>query len=188
VPYFSDGDTRAIVRESYGRVRSDATAVSSAFYSPDEVAGLPRGAVELSLGVGHPVRHAALSPGEVVLDLGCGAGIDTLLAARAVGAAGRAIGLDMTREMVSRARANAEAAELANVQILFGLMESIPLEDASVDVVVANGVLNLSTRKSRVLAESLRVLRPGGRIAITDLVLEGRLPDDVLKSPAALAG
>jgi ubiquinone/menaquinone biosynthesis C-methylase UbiE len=186
--YFSDGDTRSIVREAYGRIRSDGSAVASAFYGPDELAGLPRGAVELSLGVGHPVRHAALSTGEVVLDLGCGAGIDTLLAARAVGAAGRAIGLDMTEEMVARARANAAAADFANVEILSGLMESIPLADASVDVVVSNGVLNLSTRKSRVLAESLRVLRPGGRIAIADLVLEDRLPDDVLKSPAALAG
>jgi ubiquinone/menaquinone biosynthesis C-methylase UbiE len=94
----------------------------------------------------------------------------------------------MTEDMVARARANAAAAGLANVEILFGLMESIPLGDASVDVVVSNGVLNLSTRKSRVLAEAMRVLRPGGRIALADLVLEDRLPDDVLMSPAALAG
>jgi SAM-dependent methyltransferase len=188
VSYFSEGDTRAIVREAYGRVRSDGFGVASALYSPDELACLPRGAVELSLGVGHPVHHAALSPGEVVLDLGCGAGIDTLLGARAVRPGGRAIGLDMTDEMVARARTNAAAADLANVEILPGLMESIPLSDASVDVVVSNGVLNLSTRKSRVLAEAMRVLRPGGRIAIADLVLEDRLPEDVLKSPAALAG
>jgi SAM-dependent methyltransferase len=188
VAYFTDGDARAIIREAYGRVRSEGTDVASAFYGPEELEGLPRAAVELSLGVGHPVRHADLSLGETVLDLGCGAGIDTLLAARAVGPGGRAVGLDMTAEMVARARANAAAAGLANVEILFGLMESIPLGDASVDVVVSNGVLNLSTRKSRVLAEAMRVLRPGGRIALADLVLEDRLPDDVLKSPAALAG
>jgi SAM-dependent methyltransferase len=188
VPYFSDGETRAIVREAYGRVRSDGFGVASAFYSPEELQCLPRAAVELALGVGHPVRHANLSPGEVVLDLGCGAGIDTLLAARAVGPGGRAIGLDLTEEMVDRARTNAAAAELANVEILFGLMESIPLADASVDIIVSNGVLNLSTRKSRVLAEAMRVLRPGGRISVADIVLEDRLPEDVLKSPAALAG
>jgi SAM-dependent methyltransferase len=188
VAYFTDGDARAIIREAYGRVRSDGSDVASAFYSPEEREGLPRAAVELALGVGHPVSHASLSPGEAVLDLGCGAGIDTLLAARAVGPGGRAIGLDMTEEMVARARANAAAAGLGNVEILFGLMESIPLGDASVDVVVSNGVLNLSTRKSRVLAEAMRVLRPGGRVALADIVLEDRLPEDVLKSPAALAG
>ena len=188
MPYFSDRETRAIVREAYGQVRSDGFGVASAFYSPDELERLPRAAVELALGVGHPVRHASLSPGEVVLDLGCGAGIDTLLAARAVGPGGRAIGLDMTEEMVDRARTNAAAAELGNVEILSGLMESIPLADASVDVIVSNGVLNLSTRKSRVLAEAMRVLRPGGRISVADIVLEDQLPEDVLKSPAALAG
>jgi ubiquinone/menaquinone biosynthesis C-methylase UbiE len=94
----------------------------------------------------------------------------------------------MTEEMVDRARTNAAAADLANAEILSGLMESIPLADASVDVVVSNGVLNLSPRKSRVLAEAMRVLRPGGRISVADIVLEDRLPEDVLKSPAALAG
>ena len=186
--YFSDPDARAIIREAYGRVHSDGFGVASAFYSPDELEGLPRGAVELSLGVGHPVRHAGLSPGEVVLDLGCGAGIDTLLAGQAVRPGGRAIGLDMTEEMATRARTNAAAAGLANVEILFGLMEAIPLADASVDVVVSNGVLNLSTRKSRVLAETIRVLQPGGRVALSDLVLTEALPEEVLKSPAALAG
>jgi len=186
--HFTEEQARSIIRKAYAQVGADGAAVAEAFYSPEELSGLPRGAVELALGVGHPVRQADLATGEVVLDLGCGAGIDTLLAARAVGPAGRAIGLDMTEEMVARARANAAAADLVNVEILSGLMEAIPLADASVDVVVSNGVLNLSTRKSRVLAESLRVLRPRGRIAIADLVLEDRLPDDVLKSPAALAG
>jgi arsenite methyltransferase len=185
---FTDDQARAIILEAYGRVRSDGAAVASAFYAPAELEALPCDAVAMSLGVGHPVRHAALRPGEAVLDLGCGAGIDTLLAARAVGRTGRVIGLDMTPEMVDRARRNAASAGLAQVEVRQGLIEEIPLPDQSVDVVVSNGVLNLSTRKSRVLAESLRVLRAGGRISITDLVLEEALPEDVLKSPAALAG
>jgi ubiquinone/menaquinone biosynthesis C-methylase UbiE len=101
---------------------------------------------------------------------------------------GRAIGLDMTPEMIARARRNAEAAGLANVEVREGMIEEIPLPDESVDVVISNGVLNLSTRKSRAVAEAMRVLRPGGRIAIADLVLDEALPEDVLKSPAALAG
>lgn len=186
--YFRDEEARSIIRDTYGQVRSDHDAVATAFYAPEELERLPREAVELALGVGQPVRHASLRPGEVVLDLGCGAGIDTLLAARAVGPGGRAIGLDMTPAMVERARRNASAAELDNVEIRDGLIEEIPLPDASVDVVISNGVLNLSTRKSRVLAEAMRVLRPGGRVSIADLILDEALPEDVLKSPAALAG
>ena len=186
--YFRDDEARALIRETYGQVQSTSAAVAEAFYSPEELAALPRETVELALGVGHPVRHAALRPGEVVLDLGCGAGIDTILAARQVGPSGRVVGLDMTPEMVARARRNAAAAGLDNVEIREGLIEDLALPDASVDVVISNGVLNLSTRKSRVLAEAFRVLRPGGRIAITDLVLDDALPEDVLKSPAALAG
>jgi arsenite methyltransferase len=186
--YFRDDEARSVIRDSYGQVRSEALAVASAFYAPEEIRSVPREAAELALGVGHPVRHATLRPGEIVLDLGCGAGIDTLLAARAVGSAGRAIGLDMTPEMVARARLNAELAGLANVEIREGTIEAIPLPDASIDVVISNGVLNLSTRKSRVLAEAMRVLRPGGRISIADLILCEALPEDVLKSPAALAG
>jgi ubiquinone/menaquinone biosynthesis C-methylase UbiE len=162
--------------------------VARQLYAAAELESLPRDAVETSLGVGDPVRHAALRPDETVLDLGCGAGIDTLLAARAVGPSGRAIGLDMTPEMVERSRRNARTAGLDNVEIRQGVMEEIPLPDESVDVVVSNGVLNLSTRKSRALAESLRVLRAGGRISIADLVLVEALPQDVLKSPTALAG
>jgi arsenite methyltransferase len=186
--HFGEEQARSIIVGAYGRVRSDGAAVAHAFYGPEELAALPRDAVDMALGVGHPIRHAELRAGDTVLDLGCGAGIDTLLAARAVGPTGHVTGLDMTPEMVDRARRNAAAAALDNVEIRLGLIEEIPLPDASVDVIVSNGVLNLSTRKSRVLAESFRVLRPGGRISITDLVLEEALPEDVLKSPAALAG
>jgi len=186
--YFSDDQAREIIRETYGKVRSHSPAVAETFYSPEELAGLPREAIEFALGVANPLRHANLRPGEDVLDLGCGAGIDTLLAARAVGSAGTAIGIDMTSEMVERARGNAFAARLSNVEIRQGLIEELLLSDESVDVVISNGVLNLSTRKSRVLAETLRVLRPGGRVVISDLVLTEALPVEVLRSPAALAG
>ena len=188
MPYFREDEARSIIRETYGQVSSKSSAVAEAFYPAQDLEGLPAAAVELALGVGHPVGHAALRRGETVLDLGCGAGIDTLLAARAVGPSGRAIGLDMTPEMTDRARQNAATCRLGNVEIRQGLIEEIPLPDGSVDVVVSNGVLNLSTRKSRVLAETWRVLRPGGRVVIADLVLDEALPEDVLKSPAALAG
>jgi SAM-dependent methyltransferase len=188
VPYFRDDEARNIIRDAYGRVTSESRAVAEAYYAAEELERLPGDVVRLALGVANPLRHAALRAGETVLDLGCGAGIDTLLAAQGVGPSGRAIGLDMTPEMVERARRNAADAGLGNVEIRQGLIEEIPLPDESVDVVVSNGVLNLSTRKSRVLAEAIRVLRPGGRVSIADLVLDQALPEDVLKSPAALAG
>ena len=187
VPYFTEGQARSIIRNTYGQAHSDAAA-AALLYSADELAPLPRGAIELALGVGNPVRLAALKPGEVVLDLGCGAGIDTILAALAVGPGGRVVGVDMTPEMVERARQHASLAGAKNVEIREGVMEDLPLPDASVDVVVSNGVLGLSPRQSRALAEVTRVLLPGGRVAIADLVVTERLPDDVLKHPAALAG
>ena len=186
--YFSVDQARSIIRDTYTEAAADEPAVAASLYGVDELAGLPQGAVSLALGVGHPVRHAHLRPGEVVLDVGCGAGIDTLLSARAVGPSGRVIALDMTPAMLERTRRHAAEAGLDNVDIQEGLMEALPLTDASVDVVVANGVLNLSTRKSRGLAEMLRVLRPGGRLALADLVVTQALPEEVLRSAPALAG
>ena len=131
--YFKDEEARGIIRETYAQVRSSSTAVAAAFYGEEELAALPAPAAMMALGVGHPVKRAELGAGEVVLDLGCGAGIDTLLAARAVGPTGRAIGLDMTSEMVERARTNARGAGLDNVEILQGLIEEIPLQFAVVE-------------------------------------------------------
>lgn len=186
--YFTVDQARTIIRDTYTAAAAEVPAVAAELYDPAELAGLPAGAVALALGVGHPVRHAGLRPGQVVLDVGCGAGIDTLLAARAVGPEGRVIGLDMTPAMAERTRRHAAEAGLAQVEVREGLMEAIPLADASVDVVVSNGVLNLSTRKSRALAEMLRVLRPGGRLAVADLVVTEALPEEVLRSATALAG
>jgi arsenite methyltransferase len=159
------------------------------FYDDGELAELPDEAIAWALGVGNPVRHAGFTPGEVVLDLGCGAGIDTILAARHVGPAGRVIGLDMLDEMCGRARATANAAGVAGcTEFKRGEMEAIPLPDHSVDVVISNGVLNLSPRKARALAEVHRVLRPGGRLCIADLTVEDDLPPEVLTSESAWAG
>jgi SAM-dependent methyltransferase len=185
--YFTDVQARAIVHETYERVACASRTVAEGIYAREELEGLPEAAVELALGVGHPVRHGRLQPGEVVLDVGCGAGIDTLLAARLVGCNGRVIGLDMTPAMVERTRVHAAVAGIDWVEVRQGLMEAIPLGDATVDVVVTNGALNLSTRKSRALAEMARVLRPGGRLALADLVVTEALPEDVRRSAPALA-
>lgn len=187
MPYFTDADARAIIRTTYETAGADGGAVAAALYDPTELTGLPEDAVRRAFGVGHPVRHARLQPGDVVLDVGCGAGIDTLLAARLVTPGGRVLALDMTPAMVERARANARAASCDHVEVHEGLMEALPFPDASVDVVVSNGVLNLSTRKSRSLAEMYRVLRPGGRVALADLVVSEALPEEIRKNPIALA-
>jgi arsenite methyltransferase len=169
-------------------VLGQSTEVAVELYSYDELAMVPEGASAASLGVGNPVRRASLVAGERVIDLGCGAGIDTLLAARLVSPGGRAIGLDTLPEMLAQADANARGAAVANVEWLRGELESIPLPDAGVDVAISNGVLNLSPRKGRAMSEIFRVLRPGGRISLADIVLDEELPPEVMTDPDAWAG
>jgi arsenite methyltransferase len=183
-------EIRDVVRTAYGAIATGAgRAMAQRFYSADELASVPAQAVDWALGVGNPVRHAGLSEGEVVLDIGSGGGIDTVLAARHVGPTGQVIGLDMLAEMCERGRAAAEEAGVAAwCDLLEGEMEAIPLPDASIDVVISNGVINLSHRKSRAFAEIARVLRPGGRTCVADLVVNDDLPPEVLSSGAAWAG
>ena len=179
---------RDSVRERYRGVLGRATEIADDLYSGDELAMIPAGATAASLGVGNPVRRAGLVAGESVIDLGCGAGIDTLLAARLVSPGGRAIGLDTLPEVLEQAKANALDGGITNVEWLRGELESIPLPDAAVDVAISNGVLNLSPRKGRAMSEIFRVLRPGGRISLADIVLDEELPPEVMTDPDAWAG
>lgn len=177
-----------LVRESYGSVVPQGLGVAQSLYAPDEIVGLPESVTMYALGLGNPIRYADLQPGEVVLDVGSGAGIDTFLAARKVAPTGHVIGLDMTPEMLERARANQKALGLTNVEFREGVMENIPLPEASVDVVISNGVINLSTEKGQTFRELYRVLKPGGRLVFSDSVVNGQLPRAVLDSEAAFAG
>jgi arsenite methyltransferase len=178
------------VRQAYSAISTGGgDAVSRRFYTDDELAEMPAGAIEWSLSVGNPVRYAFLGQGETVLDVGSGGGIDTILAARRVGPEGRAVGLDILDEMCERGRRHAaEAGVEGCTEFVRGEMEDIPLPAESIDVVISNGVLNLSARKSRALAEMFRLLRPGGRICMADLTVEGELPPEVANDQSAWAG
>ena len=156
-------------------------------YDPGDLAAVPEGA-NLGLGCGNPVALASLRPGDVVLDLGSGAGFDALLAARAVGQFGRVIGVDMTPAMIEKARRNAATVGAANVEFRQGTIEALPVENDTVDVIISNCVINLSPEKSKVFAEAFRVLRSGGRLMISDLVALGELPQTVRASLAAYVG
>lgn len=202
-PAAPTGDIRDIVREKYGSIVEgskgccgeesggcgcgDCGDTRALGYTEEQIAAIPQGS-NYGLGCGNPLGHAEVKPGETVLDLGSGAGIDVFLASREVGPEGRAIGVDMTPSMVSRARANAAEGAYANVEFRLGEIERLPVADASVDLIISNCVINLSPDKPSVFREALRVLRPGGRIVVSDIVLSRELPDNVRTSVEAYAG
>jgi arsenite methyltransferase len=183
-------EIKEAVRQAYGAISTGGgETVARRLYSDEELSQVPRGAVDWALGVGNPVRYAMLQPGQVVLDVGSGGGIDTILAAHRVGSQGKAIGIDVLEEMCERGRRHAAEAGVERwTSFLLGEMEDIPLPGDSVDIAISNGVLNLSSRKSRALAEIFRVLRPEGRICMADLTVEGELPAEVANDQSAWAG
>jgi ubiquinone/menaquinone biosynthesis C-methylase UbiE len=167
---------------------SGTDPITRDLYADTQTAGLPEEALKASFGCGNPTALAELKPGETVLDLGSGGGIDVLLSARRVGPTGKAYGLDMTDEMLELAEQNKAKAGATNVEFLRGTIEAIPLPDQSVDVIISNCVINLSTDKDKVLREAFRVLRPGGRFAVSDLVLRRELPEALRSSLSLWTG
>lgn len=199
----STENIKETVREKYGLAAKLAIAGKKAccgptagnpdpitinLYNPAETGEVPQEAVLASLGCGNPTALARLDPGEIVLDLGSGGGIDVLLSAKRVGPVGKAYGLDMTDEMLELARQNQARAGITNAEFLKGEIENIPLPDNAVDVVISNCVINLSADKSAVLREVFRVLKPGGRFAVSDIVVRGEIPDDIRRNIELWAG
>ena len=210
-----DFDVRSVVREHYGSIAKKAAAgeqssccspaqsessccgspedpatfsMVSKLYEDPDVADLPAEVTDISLGCGDPITLASLAPGQTVLDLGSGGGIDCFLAAKKVGPAGRVIGVDMTAAMIERARANKAKLNASNVEFRLGEIEHLPVADNTIDVIISNCVVNLSPDKTQVFREAFRVLKPGGKLAVSDIVTDGPLPDVVKSNLSAWAG